>query len=49
LDFYLKRGLIRLAETAQLPVSVRRRNDGRFFYANASVANTLARALDPDR
>jgi hypothetical protein len=49
LDFYLKRGLIRLTETAQLPVSVRRRNDGRFFYANASVANSLARALDPDR
>lgn len=49
LDFYAKRGLIRLAETAQLPVSLRRRNDGRFFYANANVANSLATALDPDR
>jgi len=49
LEFYVKRGLIRLAETAHLPISVRRRNDGRFFYATANVAKNLARALDPDR
>lgn len=49
LDFYVRRGLIRLAEAAQLPASVRRRNDGRFFYANVDVANSLARALDSDR
>jgi hypothetical protein len=49
LAIYDRLGLIRLSATAPLPPSVRRPNDGRFFYADDSVAEALAAALDGSR
>jgi len=49
LDFYVKCGLTNLPKEASLPVSVTRRNDGRFFCAGVSAAAALAAILDPDR
>ncbi len=46
---YDRLGLIRLPATAALPPSVRRPNDGRFFYADEPVAEALAAALDASR
>jgi hypothetical protein len=49
LMMYGRCGLMRLPATAVLPPAVRRRNDGRFFYADERVAETLAVALDASR
>ncbi len=49
LAVYDRCGLIRLPATAALPPSVRRPNDGRFFYADQPVAEALAAALDASR
>jgi hypothetical protein len=49
LGFYAYCGLIPLPRRATLPASVQRPNDGRFFYADESVAEALAAALDPTR
>jgi hypothetical protein len=48
-DVYRHCGLLRLPATAPLPASVRRANDGRFFYADNEVAEALAAALDASR
>jgi hypothetical protein len=49
LTVYVKCGLLQLPATAPLPTSIRRKNDGRFFYADQSVAEALAALLDPSR
>ncbi len=49
LAIYDRLGLLRLPAAAPLPPSVRRPNDGRFFYADDSVAEALAVALDGSR
>jgi hypothetical protein len=49
LAVYLKCGLSRLAASAPLPATVRRRNDGRYFYADEVLAERLAAALDGAR
>ena len=49
LAVYARLGLIRLPAAATLPPSVRRPNDGRFFYADEPVAEGLAAALDASR
>jgi len=49
MEFYVKSGLVNLAEAARLQRAIPRRNDGRFFYAGPDVAESLARVLDPDR
>jgi len=49
LTVYVKCGLSRLPSAAPLPGSIRRKNDGRFFYADELVAEALASALDPAR
>ncbi len=49
LNVYLGCGLTRLVETAELPPGVRRKNDGRFFFADESQAELLAALLDPSR
>jgi hypothetical protein len=49
MDVYQHCGLLRVPGTAQLPASVRRPNDGRFFYADNEVAEALAAALDVGR
>jgi hypothetical protein len=46
---YDRCGLINLPETAALPPHVRRKNDGRFFYADKPTAEALAALLDPSR
>ncbi len=46
---YERLDLIRLPTAAPLPPSVRRPNDGRFFYADGPVAEGLAAALDASR
>jgi hypothetical protein len=46
LTVYSKCGLLRLPEAAPLPKSIRRKNDGRFFYADEPVANALTALLD---
>lgn len=48
-NVYRHCGLLRLPATALLPASVRRPNDGRFFYADNEVAEALAAALDASR
>ena len=48
-DVYCHCGLQRLSKHANLPASVRRPNDGRFFYADNEVAEALATALDASR
>ena len=49
LALYGRCGLRRLPVSAALPRSVRRANDGRFFYADEVVAEALAAALDASR
>jgi len=49
LVMYGRCGLTRLPASAALPPSVRRRNDGRFFYADERVAESLAAGLDASR
>ena len=49
LNIYTACGLCRLAATAKLPAGVRRKNDGRFFFADEKQAETMAAMLDPRR
>jgi hypothetical protein len=49
LAVYDRLGAIRLPAQAALPPSIRRPNDGRFFYADELSAEALAAALDPSR
>ena len=49
IDFYVKSQLVQLPPSAALPPPVTRRNDGRFFFANPTVAETSAARLDADR
>ena len=49
LAVYGRCGLIPLPVTAVLPPSVRRPNDGRYFYADDRLAEALAAALDASR
>jgi hypothetical protein len=49
LKVYERCGLASLSPDAALPAYVRRKNDGRFFYADERRAETLAAALDPSR
>jgi hypothetical protein len=49
LKVYERCGLLNLPQAAELPPSVRRPNDGRFFYADEGLAETLAAALDASR
>jgi hypothetical protein len=49
LTVYAKCGLLRLPVTAALPKSIRRKNDGRFFYADEPVAEALVALLDSAR
>ena len=49
LSVYRRCGLLALPKTAELPRGVSRPNDGRFFYADERVAETLAAALDASR
>jgi len=46
---YVKCGLLRLPAAAALPKAIGARNDGRFFYADEPVAETLAALLDSAR
>jgi hypothetical protein len=49
LRVYDRCGLLRLPATKSLPAPIRRSNDGRFFYADEGLAESLAAALDPSR
>lgn len=49
IELYENCGLQRLPEYVLLPAEVRRKNDGRFFYASEGQAEMLARLLDPRR
>lgn len=49
LKVYTSCGLTLLPGSASLPLGVKRRNDGRFFYADEPTAEGLARLLDPSR
>ncbi len=49
LNVYRRCGMTRLAATAALPPRIRRKNDGRFFVADESQAESLAALLDPSR
>jgi hypothetical protein len=49
MNLYGHCGLLHLPGSAALPSSVRRPNDGRFFFADESVAEVLAGALDASR
>jgi len=49
LKVYGRCGLINLPAKAALPPYVRRKNDGRFFYADEPAAEALAALLDPSR
>jgi hypothetical protein len=49
LKVYERCGLSNLRADAPLPAYVRRKNDGRFFYADERRAEMLATALDPAR
>jgi hypothetical protein len=49
LAVYGRCGLLRLPATRPLPPLIRRANDGRFFYTDGGVAESLAAALDPSR
>jgi hypothetical protein len=49
LKVYDKCGLINLSAKAPLPPHVRHKNDGRFFYADAELAEALAAQLDHAR
>jgi hypothetical protein len=49
LNVYIACGLSRLAATAKLPPRVKRKNDGRFFFADEMQAETMAAMLDSRR
>jgi hypothetical protein len=49
MNLYRHCGLHLLSGSAPLPASVHHSNDGRFFYADESVAEVLAAALDASR
>lgn len=49
LKVYSNCGLRQLASAAILPTGVKRKNDGRFFYADETTAEMLAQTLDPSR
>jgi len=49
LSVYTACGLTNLAATAPLPAEVKRKNDGRFFLADETRAETMAALLDPRR
>jgi hypothetical protein len=49
LSLYEACGLANLARSAPLRVEIKRRNDGRFFLADETRAETLAALLDPRR
>jgi len=49
MQLYVKYGLMNLQSAASLPRSIRRRNDGRFFYADDATAQKLLRIVDPSR
>jgi hypothetical protein len=48
-SLYAACGLMNLAVTAQLPADVKRKNDGRFFVADETRAESMAALLDPRR
>jgi hypothetical protein len=48
-NLYSHCGLLQLPGSAALPDSVHRANDGRFFFADETVAEVLAAALDASR
>jgi hypothetical protein len=48
-ELYKNCGLERLPAEAPLPQGIRRRNDGRFLYADAGPAELMAQMLDPRR
>jgi hypothetical protein len=48
-NLYERCGLLRLPEQAPLPEGVKRKNDGRFLYADEVRAESLAALLDPRR
>jgi hypothetical protein len=49
LKVYERCGLLMLPPAAELPPPIRRPNDGRYFYAGETLAETLAAALDASR
>ncbi len=49
LTVYDRCGLLRLPAAKPLPPAIRRANDGRFFYTDEGLAESLAAALDPSR
>jgi hypothetical protein len=49
MSVYTACGLMNLAPSAPLPVEVKRKNDGRFFIADETHAETMAALLDPRR
>jgi hypothetical protein len=49
MNLYGHCGLLHLPAAVDLPPSVHRPNDGRFFFADEPVAEALATALDPSR
>jgi hypothetical protein len=49
LSVYAACGLVNLPSSAELPVGINRKNDGRFFVADEIHAETLAALLDPRR
>ncbi len=49
LTVYERCGLLRLPAAKPLPPPIRRGNDGRFFYTDEGLAESLAAALDPSR
>jgi hypothetical protein len=49
LAVYKNCGLSQLPASAKLPARVRRKNDGRFFFADETQAEVLAAMLDPSR
>jgi hypothetical protein len=48
-NIYIACGLTRLAAAAKLPLGVKRKNDGRFFFADETQAEAMAAMLDPSR
>ena len=49
LKMYTGCGLTALPAGATLPAGVKRKNDGRFFYADENTSETLAQMLDVSR
>jgi hypothetical protein len=48
-NIYIACGLTRLAAAAKLPLGVKRKNDGRFFFGDEMQAETMAAMLDSRR